>query len=118
MRRFCLTVAAIALIVNVRAFAQAQDPTTYRLTGTRIAFGQDIRVERDEEVSEAVVVVGGSATIGAMAATVKQNLRISTSPSSYGTKEGIRRFRAAPRQSAVRRWRQSPRPTLYPRRFP
>ena len=55
--------AAIVLLVNARAFAQTQDPTTYRLTGTRIAFGQDIRVERDEEVSDAVVVVGGSATI-------------------------------------------------------
>lgn len=63
MRRCLLTITAVALLVNGRAFAQAQDPTTYRLTGTRIAFGQDIRVERDEEVSDAVVVVGGSVTI-------------------------------------------------------
>lgn len=63
MRKAFFTLAAIALLANVHAFAQAQEPTTYRLTGTRIAFGQDIRIERDEEVSDAVVVVGGSATI-------------------------------------------------------
>jgi len=45
------------------ASAQAQDSTTYKLTGTRIAFGQDVRIERDEEVTDAVVVIGGSATI-------------------------------------------------------
>lgn len=63
MRKTFVTIFAIVLLVNVRAFAQTTDPTTYRLTGTRIAFGQDIRVERDEEVSDAVVVVGGSVTI-------------------------------------------------------
>lgn len=45
------------------AFAQSQDSTTYKLTGTRIALGQDVRIERDEEVTDAVVVIGGSATI-------------------------------------------------------
>lgn len=63
MRKTFVTISAIVLLVNVGAFAQTPDPTTYRLTGTRIAFGQDIRVERDEEVSDAVVVIGGSATI-------------------------------------------------------
>lgn len=63
MRKAFVTISAIVLLVNVRAFAQTPDPTTYRLTGTRIAFGQDLRVERDEEVSDAVVVIGGSATI-------------------------------------------------------
>lgn len=64
MRKAILTLTAIVLLGNVRAaIAQTTDPTTYRLTGTRIAFGQDIRVERDEEVSDAVVVVGGSVTI-------------------------------------------------------
>jgi len=55
--------AAFALLVKTPALAQSPDPTTYRMTGTRIAFGQDIRIERDEEVTDAVVVVGGSATI-------------------------------------------------------
>jgi hypothetical protein len=56
--------AAIGLVGPAPAFAQASSETTvYRLTGTRIAFGQDVRIERDEEVTDAVVVVGGSATI-------------------------------------------------------
>ena len=58
-----LTSAAVALLVQTPAFAQSQDPTTYRMTGTRIAFAQDIRIERDEEVTDAVVVVGGNVTI-------------------------------------------------------
>jgi hypothetical protein len=63
MRKAFLTVSAIALLFQLPASAQSQDPTTYRLTGTRIAFGQDVRIERDEEVTDAVVVVGGSVTI-------------------------------------------------------
>lgn len=56
--------AAIGLLGHAPAFAQPADtPATYRLTGTRIAFGQDVRIEHDEEVTDAVVVVGGSATI-------------------------------------------------------
>jgi len=55
--------ALIGLLSHAPVFAQSSDATTYRLTGTRIAFGQDVRIERDEEVTEAVVVVGGSATI-------------------------------------------------------
>src|SRR6186713_2327757 len=55
--------AAAALLAQAPAFAQTPDPTVYRTTGARIAFAQDIRIERDEEVSDAVVVVGGSATI-------------------------------------------------------
>src|SRR5687767_1436390 len=60
-----LLLSAAVLVVDRSVFAQTPDPapTTYRLTGTRIAFGQDIRVERDEEVTDAVVVIGGSATI-------------------------------------------------------
>ena len=61
MRKAVLTFAAIALLVHAHAFAQDnQDPTTYRLTGTRIAFGQDVRVERDEEVTQAAVVIAGN----------------------------------------------------------
>jgi hypothetical protein len=56
--------ALIGLLSHAPAFAQSPEtPTTYRLTGTRIAFGQDIRIERDEEVTDAVIVVGGTATI-------------------------------------------------------
>jgi len=67
MRKFVLTIAAASLLVQASAFATAQSPeptpTTYKLTGTRIAFAQDVRIERDEEVTDAVVVVGGTATI-------------------------------------------------------
>jgi hypothetical protein len=56
----CLLMCAVGLLVPAPVFARAQDATTYRLTGTRIAFGQDVRVERDEEVTEAAVVIGGN----------------------------------------------------------
>lgn len=45
------------------AFAQDPDTTTYKLTGSRIAIAQDIRVQRDEEVVNALVVVGGSVIV-------------------------------------------------------
>lgn len=60
---FLLMSAAIGLLVQGRALAQTPEATTYRLTGTRIAFGQDIRIERDEEVTDAAIVVGGSLDI-------------------------------------------------------
>ena len=65
MRKLLLTVAAAGLLVQASAFAssQAQDTPTYKLTGTRIAFAQDVKIERDEEVTDAVVVVGGNVTI-------------------------------------------------------
>lgn len=67
MRKFVLTTAALGLLVQASAFAGTQTPdpatTTYKLTGTRIAFAQDVRIERDEEVTDAVIVVGGTATI-------------------------------------------------------
>ena len=60
MRKAVVTLAAIALLACAHTLAQTTDEiTTYRLTGTRLAFGQDIRVERDEEVTDAAVVVGG-----------------------------------------------------------
>ena len=43
--------------------ASHPDVTTYRLTGTRIAIGQDVRIERDEEVTDAAVVIGGTLTV-------------------------------------------------------
>jgi hypothetical protein len=51
------------LICDGSASAQTTDPITYRVTGTRIAVGQDVRIERDEEVSDAVVVFGGNVII-------------------------------------------------------
>lgn len=41
----------------------AEQPQTYRTTGARIALGRNIHVPVDEEVNDAVVVVGGSARI-------------------------------------------------------
>ena len=57
--------ALLAAVLTVALFqgtseAQEADPTAYRLTGTRIAVGQDVRIERDEEVSDAVIVIGGN----------------------------------------------------------
>ncbi|HXG88221.1 MAG TPA: polymer-forming cytoskeletal protein [Vicinamibacterales bacterium] len=53
------------LLLSSVAHAQNQTdrspaPTVYRTTGSRVAIGRDIQVARDEEVSDAVVVVGGS----------------------------------------------------------
>ena len=67
MPRALLTVALTCALVP--GIAAAQPPatedsaTTYRLTGTRIALGQDVRIERDEEVSDAVIVVGGNLVV-------------------------------------------------------
>ena len=64
MRNALVAVAMAVVSVQGTAWAQTTtDTTTYRLTGTRIAFGQDVRVERDEEVSDAAIVIGGSLTI-------------------------------------------------------
>ena len=52
-----------ALLVSSTADAQTTATITYRLTGTRIAVGQDVRIERDEEVTDAVIVVGGNLII-------------------------------------------------------
>ena len=63
MRNALLAGALAAVFVQGTAWAQTTDSTTYRLTGTRIAFGQDVRVERDEEVTDAAIVIGGDLTI-------------------------------------------------------
>ena len=62
MRRALLTIPALVLLIQTAAVAQSapQDPTTYRLTGTRLAIAQDVRIERDEEVSDVAIVVGGN----------------------------------------------------------
>ena len=65
MRKVVLTIAA-ALLVQASAFAEDQpqdSTTTYKLTGTRVAIAQDVRIERDEEVTDAVVVIGGNVTV-------------------------------------------------------
>jgi len=67
MLRALLTFALTCVLVQGTAAAQTPEtqetPTTYRLTGTRIALGQDVRIERDEEVSDAVIVVGGNLVV-------------------------------------------------------
>jgi hypothetical protein len=65
MRTLALTFAALGLLAQDPAIASSQssEPVTYKLTGTRIAVAQDVRIESDEEVTDAVVVIGGSATI-------------------------------------------------------
>jgi hypothetical protein len=60
MRTAVYAAVLTALLMHGTADAQSTDPTTYRVTGTRIAVGQDVRIERDEEVSDAVIVVGGN----------------------------------------------------------
>jgi hypothetical protein len=64
MRKLLMLLAATGLLVQASVFASSQSPdTTYKLTGTRVAIAQDVRIERDEEVTDSVVVVAGSATI-------------------------------------------------------
>ena len=43
--------------------AEAERPQVYRTIQSRIAIGRSVTVSRDEEVTEAVVVVGGSARV-------------------------------------------------------
>lgn len=64
MRKLLMLLAATGLLVQASVSASPQTPDiTYKLTGTRVAIAQDVRIERDEEVTDSVVVVAGSATI-------------------------------------------------------
>ena len=63
MRRALLTLVLASLVAPVAVFAQSTEITTYKLTGARVAIGQDVRVERDEEVTDAAVVILGSLTV-------------------------------------------------------
>ncbi|MFA5907618.1 MAG: polymer-forming cytoskeletal protein [Vicinamibacterales bacterium] len=63
MRYALLTFVLAGFVSQNAAAAQVTDVTTYRLTGTRIAIGQDVHIERNEEVTDAAVVVGGSLTV-------------------------------------------------------
>lgn len=60
MRTALFAAVMAAILFPATAGAQTSDITTYRITGTRIAVGQHVRIERDEEVSDAVIVVGGN----------------------------------------------------------
>ena len=64
MRNALLTIALAGLVVQTAGAAQVPEITTYRLTGTRLAIGQDVHIERNEEVTDAAVVVGGVAISG------------------------------------------------------
>lgn len=63
MRKALVAFAAASVLLQGATRAQTADPVTYRITGTRIAIGQDVRIERDEEVSDAVIVVGGNLVV-------------------------------------------------------
>jgi hypothetical protein len=63
MRTALFAAILAAVLFPGAAAAQTTDPITYRVTGTRIAVGQDVRIERDEEVSDAVIVIGGNLII-------------------------------------------------------
>lgn len=63
MRKALFAVVLTTLVIQSTAYAQTSESTTYRLTGTRIAVGQDVHIERDEEVSDAAIVVGGNLRI-------------------------------------------------------
>ncbi len=64
--RKALFAAVMAVVLSQGSVdAQTADSTaaTYRVTGTRIAVGQNVRIERNEEVSDAVIVIGGNLII-------------------------------------------------------
>jgi hypothetical protein len=64
MRIALLTTVLAGFVAQNAIAAQATtDVTTYRLTGARIAIAQDIQIERNEEVTDAAVVVGGSVVV-------------------------------------------------------
>ena len=63
MRKTLLTIVLAGLVAQVTGAAQVSDDTTYRVTGARVALGKDVHIERDEEVADAAVVVGGSLVV-------------------------------------------------------
>lgn len=65
MKKTLVACAAASVLFSPATWAQTPtaDPVTYRMTGTRIAVGQDVRIERDEEVTDAVIALGGSVRI-------------------------------------------------------
>ncbi len=63
MRNALLTIVLTGFMSQIAGAAQVPDTTTYRVTGTRLAIGQDVHIERDEEVTDAAIVVGGSLVV-------------------------------------------------------
>lgn len=63
MRRALLTVVLAGFAGHVSLAAQSPEVTTYKLTGARIAIGQDVRIDRNEEVTDSAVVILGSLTV-------------------------------------------------------
>ncbi len=63
MRVAVVTMALAGVLAQPLLAAQITQGQTYRMTGSRIAIGQDVRVEADEEVSDTLIVIGGAATI-------------------------------------------------------
>lgn len=63
MRQTLLTIVVAGFLSQSAGAAQVPDLATYRVTGTRLAIGQDVHIERDEEVTDAAVVVGGSLVV-------------------------------------------------------
>lgn len=63
MRKALLTMVLAGFAAQSHVSAQAVETPTYRLTGTRLAIGQDVHIQRDEEVTDAAVVVGGSLVV-------------------------------------------------------
>ena len=61
--RVAVMTMVLASVLSLPAAAQTTQGPTYRMTGSRIAVGQDVRVAADEEVSDTLIVIGGSATI-------------------------------------------------------
>jgi hypothetical protein len=56
------TAAGLGSAVSTQAGSEeaVQPPPVYKMTGSRVAVGRDIHVTADEEVTNAVVVIGGS----------------------------------------------------------
>lgn len=63
MRKAMLTLVLAGFVSQTAGSAQGTDPATYRMTGTRLALGQDVHIERDEEVTDVAVVIGGSLVV-------------------------------------------------------
>ncbi len=64
MRNALLTIVLTGFMSQIAGAAQVPDTTTYRVTGTRLAIGQDVHIERDEEVTDAADVRGDIVLVG------------------------------------------------------
>ncbi len=64
MRNALLTIVLTGFMSQIAGAAQVPDTTTYRVTGTRLAIGQDVHIERDEEVTDTADVRGDIVLVG------------------------------------------------------